>query len=158
MLRGMTTPPAARPLITALHPRLVVTDGARAIDFYTAALGAEEVARYTGPGGRIVHAELRLGGATFAVKDEGDGDPAPPTLGGSPVIMALEVADADAVGAAMTRAGATVVFPIQDWPYGSRAGRLADPFGHLWMVSQPLEQLQPDEIQRRTDAMYGAGR
>lgn len=126
-------------VISGIYPRLVVSDGARAIDFYVAALGAEEVTRHTDPDGKIVHAELRIGGATVAVKDEGDGDPAPPTLGGSPVIMALDVLDADAVGEAMTRAGATVVYPIQDWSYGSRGGRLADPFGHLWMVSQQLE-------------------
>lgn len=150
----MTTQPTTQAVITGVYPRLVVSDGARAIDYYVAAFGAEEVARYTDPDNRIVHAELKIGGVMVAVKDEGDGDPAPPTLGGSPVIMALDVTDADAVGEAMTRLGATVVHPIQDWPYGSRGGRLADPFGHLWMVSQQLEDLTPDEVQRRTDGMY----
>ncbi len=145
----MTMKPTTQVMISALYPRLVVSDAARAIDFYTVAFGAEEVARYTDADGKIVHAELRIGGAVVAVKDEGDGDPSPPTLGGSPVIMALDVSDADAVGDAMTRAGATVVYPIQDWPYGSRGGRLADPFGHLWMVSQQIQDLAPDEIQRR---------
>lgn len=120
-----------------LFPRLVVTDAARAIDFYTSAFGAKEVARYTDDStGRILHAELELAGVTLAVKDEGDGDPAPPTLGGTPVVMALYVDDADAVGARMERHGATVVFPIEDQPYGERGGRLADPFGHLWMIAQ----------------------
>lgn len=53
------------------------------------------------------------------------------------MILALDVDDADALGDAMVAAGATVVYPIQDWDYGSRGGRLADPFGHLWMISQP---------------------
>lgn len=140
--------------ISRMYPRLVVSDGAKAIDFYTAAFGAELLARFTDPAGRIVHAELAVGGATVAVKDEGDGDPAPTTLGGSPVIIALDVDDADALGAAMERAGATVVYPISDQPYGSRGGRLADPFGHLWMISQQLEDLTPEEIQRRTDGMF----
>jgi uncharacterized glyoxalase superfamily protein PhnB len=140
--------------IIGLYPRLVVAGGARAIDFYVAALGARELSRYTDPAGKIVHAELRIGGVTVAVKDEGGGDPAPTTLGGSPVIIAIDTGDADAVGDAMLRAGATVVYPIEDQPYGSRGGRLADPFGHLWMISQQTEDLSPEEIQRRTDSMF----
>lgn len=124
--------------ILSMYPRLVVSDGAKAIDFYVAALGATEVERHTDSDGKIVHAALEINGIAVAVKDEGGGDPAPGTLGGSPVILALEVDDADTVGAAMERAGATVVYPIQDWEYGARGGRLADPFGHLWMISQQL--------------------
>lgn len=123
--------------ISTMYPRLVVTDAARAIDFYVAAFGAKETERHSSPDGRIVHAAVKIGDITIAVKDEGDGDPSPTTLGGSPVILALDVPDPDAVGAAMERAGATVVYPIQDWEYG-RGGRLADPFGHLWMISKPL--------------------
>ncbi len=125
--------------INTMYPRLVVSDGARAIDFYVAAFGATPGERHTDGDGKIVHAELTLGAAiTVAVKDEGNGDPAPTSLGGSPVILALDVDDADAVGDAMVAAGATVIYPIQDREFGSRGGRLADPFGHLWMISQPL--------------------
>jgi uncharacterized glyoxalase superfamily protein PhnB len=144
------------PAVTRLYPRLVVSDATRAIDFYRGALGAEEIERYTGPGGRIVHALLRLGGAVLAVKDADEGDPAPPSLGGTPVIMALDVTDADAVAEAMVRAGATVVYPVADQHYGQRGGRLADPFGHLWMISQTIEDLTPEEVQRRTDAMFSS--
>jgi uncharacterized glyoxalase superfamily protein PhnB len=123
--------------MTDMYPRLVVLGAAQAIDFYVNAFGAKEINRYTdGATGRIVHAELQLAGGTIAVKDEGDGDPAPPTLGGTPVVMALYVEDADAVGRRMEEHGATVVFPIADQPYGERGGRLADPFGHLWMIAQ----------------------
>jgi PhnB protein len=142
-----------RPVISRVYARLVVSDGAGAIDFYRAAFGAREIARYTDPQGKIVHAELDFGGTVIALKDEDGGDPAPTTLGGSPVIIALDVNDADAVGQAMEQAGATVIYPIQDWDYGERGGRLADPYGHLWMISQKIEDLSPDEIQRRTDAM-----
>ncbi|MFC0505360.1 VOC family protein [Micromonospora costi] len=120
-----------------MYPRLVVIGADRAIAYYTIALGATELNRHTDDStGRIVHAELELAGVTFAVKDEGDGDPAPPTLGGTPVVLALYVDDADAVGRRMEEHGATVVFPISDQPYGERAGRLADPFGHLWMIAR----------------------
>lgn len=136
--------------IENLYPRLVVSDGAAALEFYTSVFDAEEVARFTDPGGKIVHAELHVGGVKIALKDEGDGDPAPTTLGGSPVIMAIEVDDADAIGDRMTAAGGTVIYPIQDWPHGERGGRLADPFGHLWMIAQKIADLTPEEIQRRT--------
>jgi PhnB protein len=122
--------------IHGLTPRLVVLDAARAIDFYVTALGAKELERHTGPDGKIVHAAIDINGHTITIKDEGDGDLAPPSLGGSPVILSLNVTDADATADAMTQAGATVVYPIQTWEYG-RGGRLADPFGHLWMILQP---------------------
>jgi PhnB protein len=140
--------------IQQLYPRLVVSDGAAAIDFYQRTLGATETARYTDPAGKIIHAELTIGPATVAIKDEDEGDPAPTSLGGTPVILALYVDDADAVGAAMTGAGAKVVYPISDQPYGERGGRLADPYGHLWMISQRIEDLSPEEIRRRTKAMF----
>jgi PhnB protein len=125
--------------MTDMYPRLVVLGAAQAIDFYVKAFGAKEITRYTDEAtGRIPHAELELSGVTFAVKDEGDGDPAPPTLGGTPVVMALYVDDPDAVGRRMQEHGATVVFPIADQSYGERAGRLADPFGHLWMIAKRL--------------------
>ncbi|MDG9709355.1 VOC family protein [Streptomyces sp. DH10] len=140
--------------LTRLYARLVVSDGPRAIDFYRTAFGAEEIERYTGPDGKIVHAMLRLGDAVIAVKDADESDPAPDSLGGSPVIMALDVSDADAVAEAMLRGGARVVYPVADQHYGQRGGRLADPFGHLWMISQTIEELTPQEIQKRTTDLF----
>ena len=84
--------------VTSMYPRLVVAGAARAIDFYVSALGAVETARHTDDNGKVIHSELKLGSMMFAVKDEDAGDPAPTTLGGSPVILALDVTDADAVG------------------------------------------------------------
>jgi PhnB protein len=140
--------------IQSLYPRLVVSDGAAAIEFYTRTLGAKETARYTDPAGKIVHAELTIGPATVAIKDEDGADRAPTSLGGTPVILALYVDNADAVGEAMTGAGASVLYPISDHPYGERGGRLADPYGHQWMISQRIEDLSPEEVQRRTTAMF----
>ncbi|HYH32398.1 MAG TPA: VOC family protein [Pseudonocardia sp.] len=134
--------------ITALYPRLVVAGADAALDFYARALGGTVTERFTGPDGRVVHSIVEAGPARFAVKDAGDGDPAP-TGDGIPVIMSLDVADADAVAERMLGAGAAVIFPIADHGYGQYAGRLRDPFGHQWLISQRLEDLTPEQIQDR---------
>jgi PhnB protein len=137
-------------MIEGMYPRLVVDGADAALAFYGAALGAQVLERYTDPDGRVVHAMLQAGPVRFAVKDADSYDPVP-----SPgTILALEVSDADAVAARMVDAGATVVFPVADQPYGERGGRLRDPFGHQWMVSQRLEDLTPEEVQARTDTMF----
>ena len=120
--------------ITALQPRLVVEGADAALDFYARALGGTVSERYTGADGRVVHSLVTAGPARFAVKDAGDGDPAP-SGDGVPVIMSLEVNDADAVAERMLAAGATVIYEIADRGYGY-GGRLRDPFGHQWMISQ----------------------
>ncbi|MBO0828428.1 MAG: VOC family protein [Streptosporangiales bacterium] len=128
-------------MTTTLTPRLIVSGAAKAIEFYRAALGAEEVSRYADATGAVVHTELSVDGAVFTLKDEsptsdpGVGDQAPTSYGGTPVFLSLTVPDARGVGARMEAAGATVVFPIDDHPYGTM-GRLADPFGHVWMIHQ----------------------
>ncbi|GAA1252918.1 hypothetical protein GCM10009609_15290 [Pseudonocardia aurantiaca] len=120
--------------ITGLRPRLVVDGADAALDFYARALGGTVSERHTGADGRVVHSLVTAGPARFAVKDAGDGDPAP-SGDGVPVIMSLEVDDADAVAARMLAAGATVIYEIADRGYGY-GGRLRDPFGHQWMISQ----------------------
>ncbi len=139
-----------------LSLRLVVQDAPAAIDFYRRALGATELVRYAEPNGTVVHAELQLGGAgagagaTFALtEDDGDANCSPASLGGATVQLSLVVPDADAVGAAMVAAGAEVVFPIEDQYYGMREGRLRDPFGHLWIITQQAADPPAEEIQRR---------
>lgn len=118
-----------------LKPRLVVADAAKAIDCYRDVFGAEEVARYNGDDGSIVHAELRLRDAAWTLKDEDDTDQAPTSDGRAPVLLTLEVDDADAVAERMVAAGGAVVFPVDDHGYG-RMGRVRDPFGHIWMISE----------------------
>jgi uncharacterized glyoxalase superfamily protein PhnB len=120
--------------ILEFYPRLVVEGADAALDFYTAAFDGEVSERFAGPDGKVVHAMVVAGPARFAVKDADRYDQAP-TPGGAPVIIALYVSDPDAVAARMEAGGATVVFPVADQPYGERAGRLADPFGHLWMLA-----------------------
>lgn len=127
-------------LEASIRPRLVVANVDVAIDYYRRALGAVPGPRYAEPSGHVVHAEVRIGGSDFSLTQA---HPdwrlhAPDELGGSPVLLTLHVADASAVGDAMTADGATVVVPIEDRPYGKREGRIRDPFGHLWVVSQDL--------------------
>ena len=137
--------------ITRLYPRLVVDDAAAAIDFYLAAFGAVELERYALPDGKVVHAAVRIGTAYVTLKDADHVDPSARQLDGTPVLIGLDVTDADAVADAFVAAGGSALFPVEDREYGARAGRFMDPFGHLWMISQPIEDLTPDEIRQRVE-------
>lgn len=140
-------------IATRLQLRLVVDDAAAALDFYVAALGGKELARYAEPSGTIVHAEVEVGESVFSLTQaDGGVNRSANELGGSPVLCHLQVPDADARAEAMVANGATVLIPVSDQYYGSRDGRLRDPFGHLWLLSQPLGDLSPEEIQARVDA------
>jgi PhnB protein len=135
-----------------LQPRLVVRDAPRAIQFYVAALGAEEVDRYTEPSGTVVHCELRIGESSFSLTEEDvDHSPSPLAIGGSGLLLRLTVLDADAVGQAMVAGGAEVIVPIEARYYGPREGRVRDPFGHLWILSQEGEDLSKEQVQARID-------
>jgi PhnB protein len=135
-------------------PRLVVRDGARAIEFYRDAFGAEEVAdRFVGPRGELIHAEVRIGDSVVMLSDESDdGAPAqsPQSLHGLvSAIMATYWPDVDAVWERAVAAGAEVIYPLEDQFYGDRSGRLRDPFGQQWMLSQRIEVVSRDEMDRR---------
>lgn len=138
-------------MIGAVLPRLVVRGADAAIDFYQRALGAELQSRHTAPGGSVVNADLRIGESKLTLKDEDGVDRSATSYGGSPVLLMLTVSDADAVAAAMVAAGARVIFPVSDMSYGYRQGRLEDPFGLQWMLSQDIEELTPEQTQARRD-------
>lgn len=129
-------------MTVVMRPRLVVGDAAKAIDFYVRALGAVEVGQRYVMNGKVVHAEVRVGDLGFSLKEEDgtatSGDRTPVTLGGTPVIFGLDTDDADGVYGRLVEAGASVIFPLGDTDYGMRQGRVADPFGHLWIISQDL--------------------
>ena len=133
---------------------MIIRDAPRAIDFYRRAFGATEVARHADPNGKILHAEIMVGDSRIAIAEEMEewGNPSPQALGGSPVPISLYVEDVDALAAQAVAAGARVIFPITDQFYGDRGGRLADPFGHVWIVSTHKEDVSPEELQRRTEA------
>jgi len=123
--------------MVTLRPRLVVDGAAAAIEYWKQAFGAEEIERYADSGGAIVHAELAIGDARFATKDEDDSDRAPTSRGGgTSVLLMLAVDDVDALAERMVALGGTVIFPIADAEEGGRGGRIRDPFGHQWMISQ----------------------
>ena len=119
-----------------ITPVLTVGDAEAAVAFYRRAFGAEELYRNTYPDGRIV-AELAVVGARFRVADEVPeaANLSPRTLEGTTVRLNLLVADPDGLAARAVAAGATEVAPVADQPYGLRQGRLADPFGHHWMLA-----------------------
>ncbi|HEX2314288.1 MAG TPA: VOC family protein [Thermomonospora sp.] len=123
-----------------IQARLIVADVDEAIAYYVSCLGARRGPRHADPSGHVVHAELTVGESTFSLAQAHDGYRlyAPGSLGGSPLLLTLNVDDARAVGAAMVAGGGRVVVPIEDRPYGRRQGRVEDPFGHLWVVSQLL--------------------
>ena len=141
--------------IVSLVPRLVIDGADRAIAFYQQALGAEVEARFTGQDGEVVDAELAIGASRISIKDEDGTDASATTLGGSAIILQIDVADADAVGAALVAAGGTVVFSISDMSYGYRQGRVADPFGFHWLISQQIEELNEAQVQERLDRDLG---
>ncbi len=142
-----------------LAPLLVVRDAARAVEFYAVALGATEITRYIDKtNSAISHADLAAGDATFSVTEEARAwnSHAPPSLGGSPVVLQLQLGDVDSAFARMCEAGSVVVFPLQEF-CGQRMGRVRDPFGHLWLLSQRVADLTVQQTQLQRDAWTQAG-
>ncbi len=124
----------------AVFPRLIVRGADAAIEFCQHSFGAELVERFAEPDGLVGYARLTLGEFSLALSEEMPdwGWISPLSLGGSPVLIQLELEDCDMVAEKMLEAKAEVVIPIKDRPYGKREGRIRDPFGHLWILSQQL--------------------
>jgi PhnB protein len=140
-------------------PYLVVDNGSAAIDFYCSVLGAKERGRMGGPDGKIGHAELELGDSLIMLADEFPemGALGPKTVGGSPVAITVYVEDVDAVFAKALASGGSELRAVEDQFYGDRAGTFLDPFGHKWSVHTHIEDIAPDEMERRAAAMAGEG-
>jgi PhnB protein len=132
----------------ALVPHIVVQGAGRAAAFYTEAFGAQEVNRIPVPDGRLMSVQLRIGGGLIHVADEFPemGVLAPPTIGGTPVVLALDVDDAEAWFARAVAAGATVRQPLADMFWGDLHGQLDDPFGHRWNIGQHVRDVPEEEI------------
>lgn len=142
----------------AVTPRLVVRDGAAAIAFYGEAFGAVEIGeRFSAPDGQLIHAEVQIGDSVIMISEEAEADaPArsPQSLGAVSAIMATYWEDVDAAWERAVGTGAEVLFPLADQFYGDRAGRLRDPFGQQWMMSQRIEQLSAEEMRRRAQGFF----
>lgn len=152
---------AVKPVPEGYHsatPYMTVRDAAAALAFYKAAFGAEEMFRLTEPGGRIGHAEFRIGDSPIMLSDEYPdfGALSPAALGGTPIKMMLYVPDCDEAVKRAVAAGATVLRVPADQFYGDRTAMVADPFGHGWYLQTRIEEVSPQEMQRRyTKAMGG---
>jgi PhnB protein len=153
---------AVKPIPEGYHtatPYLIVDDGAAAIDFYKKAFGATELFRLAGPGGKIGHAEIRIGDSPVMLADEHPEMNArsPKSIGGSPISIVLYVEDVDATAARAMAAGAREIRPVANQFYGDRSGGVRDPFGHSWFIATHVEDVPPDEMRRRVQKAFGGG-
>lgn len=136
-----------------LAPAFAVNDAASAIDFYKNAFGAVERYRLVDPEtGKVGHAELTINGGLFMVSDEyPQYNKTPQTLGGVSAKFLVTCDNVDAAFAKAVEAGAEVVIPLTNQFYGHRDGRVRDPFGHEWLLSQKISEVSPEEMQRLWD-------
>lgn len=141
----------------SITAHIVVQGADRAAAFYRDAFGAEEIERIPTPDGRFMSIQMRLNGGVLHLADEFPemGVLAPPSLGGTAVVLALDVADADAMFARALVAGAQVRQPVSDMFWGDRHGQLEDPFGHRWNVSQHLRDVPHDEVVAAAARAFG---
>jgi len=144
--------------IAAVHPvatpRLTFKDVAKAIEFYQKALEATETWRFNVEG-KVGHAEIKIGDSPIMMSEEwpDGGRLSAETLGSSPVELRIQVDDVDSYAARAVAAGMRVSRPIRDQFYGTREGHLVDPFGYTWNILTIKEELSPEEVYRRFDAM-----
>jgi uncharacterized glyoxalase superfamily protein PhnB len=133
-------------------PYLTVKGAAQAIEFYKKAFGATELMRMPGPGGAVMHAEIKIGDSLIFLAEEfpGMGNGSPSSLGGTTVGIHLNVENVDAVHDRAVAAGAKSQMPPQDMFWGDRFTKLVDPFGHSWSISTHIEDVSPEEMQRRS--------
>ncbi|MHB9863241.1 VOC family protein [Streptomyces sp. YIM S03343] len=152
--------PEGYPRVT---PYICVDGAAAAIDFYVSVLGARERMRMEAPGGKIGHAELELGDSVVMLSDEFPdmGFRGPKSVGGTPVTLYVYVHDADAVFTEALAKGAAELEAVKTQFYGDRTGRFEDPFGHRWNVATHVEDVPPEEMEKRAkeamQSMQGGG-
>jgi PhnB protein len=155
------SPPAVSPVPPARGalPYLTAKGASEAIAFYQQVFGAEQCFRIDDPDGAVMHAELAVGPAHFMITEERPqyGSLGPKTIGGSAVTLVVYVPDVDAVVAKALKAGATPTMPVENQFWGDRAGGVVDPYGHQWMVATQVEALTPEEVTRRSQAMFSRG-
>jgi PhnB protein len=137
-------------------PYLAIKNAVKALEFYKKAFDATEVYKLVMPDGRLGHGEIRLGDSIIMLADEFPefGGKAPDTLGGTAVNIHLYVEDVDSFFTKAVAAGAIERKAVKDQFYGDRSGQLEDPFGHLWWVATHKEDIAPDEMQKRVQAMF----
>src|SRR5438309_3785175 len=149
---------AKSPIPEGFHtvtPQLILDNAAQAIDWYKKALGAEEVSRATGPDGKILHADLKIGNSHIMMNDAMGGGKGPKAFGGSPASLWVYVENADALFDRAVAAGAQVapgpMGQMADQFWGDRCGSLNDPHGYRWTIATRKEELTPQEMKQRQD-------
>jgi PhnB protein len=145
---------AVKPIPEGYHsvtPYLVMKRAADALEFYKKAFGATELFRMAGPDGKIGHAEFRIGDSQIMMADEHPemGHRGPESLGGTSVMLMIYVPNVNEAFPKAIAAGATQVQPLKDQFYGDRSGTVKDPFGHVWTLATHIEDVSPDEMDRR---------
>ncbi|MFO1310440.1 MAG: VOC family protein [Burkholderiales bacterium] len=153
-------PSAVPPVPPGYHsvtPYLVLEGAAKAIEFYQQAFDAEELMRLPTPDGKVAHAEIRIGDSPVMLADATDEFKGPRAFGGTPVSLMVYVEDVDRVFRQALAAGATEMRPVVDQFYGDRTGTLTDPFGHVWTIATHVEDVSPEEIDRRMAMMMQGG-
>ena len=148
--------PTNYPRVTAY---LSIDGATEAIDFYRDILGATERGRMPGPDGKIGHAELEIGSSLIMLSDSFPdmGAPTPKALGGSPVTLMVYVEDVDDAFQRAIEEGAKELRAVENQFYGDRSGQFEDPFGHRWNVASHVEDVPPDEMERRAAQMMSDG-
>jgi len=150
---------AVAPIPAGYHtvtPYLIVDGAAKAIDFYKKAFDAEELFRLPMPNDKIAHAEVKIGDSPIMLADEMENFRGPHAHGGTPVSLMIYVKDVDRVFKQALAAGGKEQRPVADQFYGDRCGTLVDPFGHIWSVATHVEDVSPEEIDRRYAKMMPA--
>jgi len=141
----------------AVIPHLVCAGAAEAIEFYKKAFGAEEKMRLDGQDGKIMHACIAIGGSPIFLADECRESLGPKALKGSPVVIHLNVADADAFAARAEKAGAKLIMPVTEMFWGDRYGQVEDPFGHVWSVATHVRDVSVADLQAAAQKMGNCG-
>ena len=143
---------------SSITPYLIARNAAKAIEFYTQALGAKELFRMPMPDGKIAHAEMMFGNSRIMMADENleMGIKGPESLGGSAVNFLFYVENVDTAAKRAIDAGMEVIRPVKDQFYGDRSGTFKDPFGHMWTIATHVEDLTKEEVDKRmAEAMPG---
>ena len=137
---------------STVTPYIIVKDAAAALEFYAKTFGTVELERMEMPDGRIGHAEFTLGSSRLMLASEFPELEAlsPETVGGTPVSLMVYVEDVDETFARALAAGASELQAVQNKFYGDRSGTLRDPFGHRWTISTHIEDVPPEEMDRRS--------
>ena len=154
--------PSVKPIpdgYSSVTAYLIVADGAAAVAFYEKVFGARVRLRLERPDGKLGHAELEIGDSVVMLADEYPDHQAyaPRHFGGSPVTLHLYVENVDAVVGRARAAGGQITRPVDNMFYGDRSGSFTDPFGHVWHVATHIEDVPPDEIDRRAKAAMQKG-